>query len=78
MPADEARIVQAARAWARALAALQEIADQSEAELAIHSAADRALAFKEAERALCQAIQQAASIEARRRSTASSKELASA
>jgi len=59
MPADEAGIVQAARAWALAHAALQEITDQSEAELAIHSAADRALAFKEAERALYQAIRRA-------------------
>jgi hypothetical protein len=57
MPANETSIVQAARAWALARAALQEIADPSEAELAIHSAADRAQAFKKAERALYQAIQ---------------------
>ena len=49
--------MQAARAWALALAALQEIPDQSEAELAIHSTADRVLAFKKAERALYRAIQ---------------------
>jgi hypothetical protein len=59
MPAGEARIVQAARAWALALAAVQEITDQSEAELAIHGVAERAQAFKEAEEALYQAIQQA-------------------
>ena len=57
MPGDGARIVQAARAWALARAALQEITDQSEAELAMYGAADRALAFKEAEEALYQAIQ---------------------
>jgi len=59
MPAGEARIVQAARAWALALAALQEITDQSEAELAIHGVAERARAFKEAEEALYQAIEKA-------------------
>jgi hypothetical protein len=57
MPTDEARIVQAARAWALALAALQEIPDQSEAELAMYGAADRVLAFKKAERALYRAVQ---------------------
>jgi hypothetical protein len=59
MSNDEAKIMQAARVWAFARAALQEITDQSQAELAIHSAADRAQAFKEAENALYQAIQKA-------------------
>ena len=60
MPADDARIVQAARAWAVARAALREISDPSEAELAMHSAADRVLAFKKAERALYRAVEKAA------------------
>ena len=60
MPADDARIAQAARAWAHALAALREIPDPSEAELAMHSAADRVLAFKKAERALYRAVEKAA------------------
>jgi hypothetical protein len=78
MPADETRIVRAAKAWALARAALQETADQSEAELAIYGAADRALAFKEAERALYQTIQQATPRRTRCISTAPSKALASA
>jgi hypothetical protein len=56
MPADETKIVKAARAWALTFAALQEVADQGEAELAIYGAADRTQAFKEAEEALYQAI----------------------
>jgi hypothetical protein len=76
MPADETRIVQAARVWALALAALQEIPDQSEAELAIYGAADRTQAFKEAERALYQAVQQVNPSEARHPSTASSSVMA--
>jgi hypothetical protein len=60
MRADDARIVQAARAWALALAALRQIPDPSEAELAMHSAANRVLAFKKAERALYRAIEKAA------------------
>jgi len=78
MPADDARIVQAARAWALARAALEEITDQSEAELAIHGAAYRVRTFKEAEQVLYQAIQQATRCRERHRSTASSKESASA
>jgi hypothetical protein len=60
MPADDARIVQAARVWAQALGALREVPDPSEAELAMHSAADRVQAFKKAERALYRAIEKAA------------------
>ena len=56
MPRDETKIVQAAKAWARAFVALQRITDQGEAELAIHGVAARAQAFKEAEEALFQAI----------------------
>jgi len=56
MPADETKIVKAARAWALAFAALQEVTDQGEAELAIYGAADRTQAFKEAEEALYQTI----------------------
>ena len=78
MPADDARIVQAARVWALARAALEEITEQKEAELAIHGAAHRARAFKEAEQALYVAIQQATRRREQRRSTVSSKELASA
>ena len=51
--------MQAARAWALARAALQEIAEQSEAELAIYGAADRAAAFKEAEEALYEEVEKA-------------------
>ena len=76
MLADETGIVQAARVWALARAALQEMTDQSEAELAIHGAADRAQAFKEAEQALYQAIQQANPRRARHPSSASSSVLA--
>jgi hypothetical protein len=59
MPRDDSKIVKAAKAWALARAALHEIADQGEAELAIHGVAERAQAFKEAEDALCQAIKRA-------------------
>jgi len=59
MPGDDSKIVKAAKAWALARAALHEIADQGEAELAIHGVAERAQAFKDAEEALYQAIKRA-------------------
>jgi len=59
MPRDETKIVQAAKAWARAFGALQEATDQGEAELAIYGVAERAQAFKEAERTLYHTVQQA-------------------
>ena len=60
MSTDEARIVDAARAWALALAALEKTKQQIEtdAELAIYSAAAREDALKCAELALFQAVQQ--------------------
>ena len=65
MSSNEATVVNAARAWALALAELEEAKQQTEtdgealksAELAMHSVAARVDALKSAERALYQAVQ---------------------
>ena len=65
MPTNQAKIVEAARAWALALAKLEETKQQVDpdsemfksAELAMYSVADCVEALKSAERALYRAVQ---------------------